>query len=98
QAASVSLWPNAAQFVTAFRPLAGRSGRLLVEDPSVAEYYLPAGRQWYRWSSTRSIVLSDKHSVTVPAGNSRAAAIYAKYISEGYFSVVALNFGDTGDL
>jgi hypothetical protein len=98
QAASVSLWPNAAQFVTAFRPLAGRSGRLLVEDPSVAEYYLPAGRQWYRWSSTRSIVLSDKHSVTVPAENSRAAAIYAKYISEGYFSVVALNFGDTGDL
>jgi hypothetical protein len=96
QATSLSLWPNAADFVTAFRPLAGSSGRLLVEDPSIAEYYLPAGRQWSRWSSTRNIVLSETHSITVPANNSRAAVLYAKYIAEGYFSVVALNFGDTG--
>ncbi len=33
------------------------TGHLLVEDPSVARYYLPAGRQWQRWSSTRNIVL-----------------------------------------
>ena len=33
------------------------SGRLLVEDPSVAKYYLPSGREWRRWSSTRNIVL-----------------------------------------
>jgi Dolichyl-phosphate-mannose-protein mannosyltransferase len=98
QAASLSLWPNAADFVTAFGSLVGGSGRLLVEDPSIAEYYLPAGRHWSRWSSPRSIVLSDRHSITVPDDNSRAAALYAHYIAEGYFSIIALNFADTGVL
>ena len=45
-------------FVAILRPLAdGSIGRLLVEDPSLAEYYLPSGSQWQRWSSTRNIVL-----------------------------------------
>ena len=53
-----SNWPNATSFTAIFRPLADNgSGRLLVEDPSIAEYYLPAGSQWQRWSSTRNIVL-----------------------------------------
>ena len=51
-------WPNSFSFTAILRPLAGHSsGRLLVEDPSIAEYYLPAGSQWQRWSSTRNIVL-----------------------------------------
>ncbi len=49
-------WPDSTSFAAIFRPLAQQSGRLLVEDPSIAEYYLPAGRQWQRWSSTRQIV------------------------------------------
>jgi hypothetical protein len=98
QAASLSLWPNAADFVAAFTPIAARRGRLLVEDPSVAEYYLPAGRQWWRWSNTRSIVIPSGHHVVAPAGVARAAAFYATYIARGYFSVVALNFEDTGAL
>ena len=86
------------------RPLADRSsGRLLVEDPSIAEYYLPAGSQWQRWSCTRNIVLptgantggpSDKAGV-VGDGN---AAAFARYIAQGYFSLVALNFADTKPL
>ena len=41
-----------------FRPLATHgNGHLLVEDPSIAEYYLPSGSHWQRWSSTRNIVL-----------------------------------------
>src|SRR6202044_4217703 len=51
-------WPNSTAFVDILRPLADNStGRLLVEDPSIGEYYLPSGTQWQRWSSTRNIVL-----------------------------------------
>jgi hypothetical protein len=97
-------WPSSSAFVAILRPLAdGSSGRLLVEDPSLAEYYLPSGSQWQRWSSTRNIVLpsgaptggpSDKAGV-VGDGN---AGTYAMYIAQGYFSLVALNFTDTKPL
>jgi Dolichyl-phosphate-mannose-protein mannosyltransferase len=94
-------WPNSASFIAIFRPLADRgTGRLLVEDPSIAEYYLPAGTQWQRWSSTRNIVLPGGAST---GGPSRAAGIvgngdpaaFARFIRRGYFSLVALNFADT---
>jgi len=46
-------WPNSTSFIALLRPLVDHgSGHLLVEDPTVAEYYLPAGSQWQRWSST----------------------------------------------
>ena len=96
-------WPSSA-FVAILGPLADdSSGRLLVEDPSLAEYYLPSGSQWQRWSSTRNIVLpsgaptggpSTKAGV-VGAGN---AGTFAMYIQQGYFSLVALNFADTKPL
>ena len=97
-------WANASSFIAIFRPLADHStGPMLVEDPSIAEYYLPAGAQWQRWSSTRNIVLTGG----VNTGNpSRAAGItgagnpdiYARYIRAGYFTLVALNFTDTTGL
>jgi Dolichyl-phosphate-mannose-protein mannosyltransferase len=99
--AFATAWPDSASFVAIFRPLADRgSGRLLVEDPSIAEYYLPAGAQWQRWSSTRNIVLPGGAST---GGPSRAAGIvgngdpaaFARFIRRGYFSLVALNFADT---
>ncbi len=94
-------WPNASSFVTVFRPLADHdSGHLLVEDPAIAEYYLPSGRHWQRWSSTRNILLPSGISTGgSPATASAALAgnpgVYAEYITAGYFSLVALNFGDT---
>ena len=97
-------WPNAASFIAIFRPLADHgTGHLLVEDPSIAEYYLPAGSQWQRWSSTRNIILpsgaSTGHPTTaqgvIGAGN---PAAFARYITAGYFSYVALNFADTTPL
>jgi hypothetical protein len=97
-------WPNSSAFIAIFRPLADHgTGRLLVEDPSIAEYYLPAGSQWMRWSSTRNIVLPTGVSIAGPsktqgvvgAGN---PAIFAQFIAGGYFSVVALNFADTTSL
>ncbi len=94
-------WPNSASFTAILHPLADQGrGRLLVEDPSIAEYYLPAGSQWQRWSSTRNISLSSRASTGHPAqaagvvGAGNEAA-FARYIAEGYFSVVALNFADT---
>ena len=97
-------WPDSSAFVAILGPLVDHgTGRLLVEDPSVAEYYLPAGSQWKRWSSTRNIVLpsgaptggpSDTGGV-VGAGN---AGTFATKIEEGYFSLIALNFSDTTSL
>ena len=56
-----------------------------------------------RWSSTRNIV---SRSGTPTGGPSHAAGVvgagnagtFGLYIQEGYFSLVALNFGDTTSL
>jgi hypothetical protein len=94
-------WPNATGLIDILRPLADHgNGPLLVEDPSVAKYYLPSGSQWRRWSSTRNIVLPSGASTGTPADTAGIvaagnAATFAKYIAKGYFSYVALNFTDT---
>jgi Dolichyl-phosphate-mannose-protein mannosyltransferase len=95
-------WPNSASFIAIFGPIADQgSGHLLVEDPGPARYYLPAGTQWQRWSSTRNIILPGGVSTGGPRGGVVAAgnpAAFARYISQGYFSYVALNFADTTEL
>ncbi len=94
-------WPNASSFLAIFRPLAGHgTGNLLVEDASLARYYLPAGSQWQRWSSTRNIVLPSGASTGGPVSTSGVtgdgnAGVFAEFITRGYFSLVALNFTDT---
>ena len=97
-------WPNSTAFTAILGPLVDHStGHLLVEDPSIAEYYLPAGSQWMRWSSTRNIV---SRSGAPTGGPSNAAGVvgagnagtFGTYIEEGYFSLVALNFADTTSL
>jgi hypothetical protein len=99
--AFATAWPNSTAFIAILGPLvAHTSGPLLVEDPSIAEYYLPAGSQWQRWSGTRNINLpsgaptggpSDAAGV-VGAGN---AGTYGLYIEAHYFALVALSFTDT---
>jgi Dolichyl-phosphate-mannose-protein mannosyltransferase len=97
-------WPNASDFLAVFGPLADHgNGPLLVEDPAVAEYYLPAGAQWQRWSSTRNITLPSGTYTGGPASGASVtgagkAPVYANYIARGYFSLVALNFTDTTGL
>ena len=76
---------------------------MLVEDPSIAEYYLPAGSQWQRWSSTRNIVLPSGAPTGGPSTKAGVvgdgnAGTFAMYIAEGYFSLIALNFIDTTPL
>jgi hypothetical protein len=98
-------WPNASAFIAILRPLVNYgSGRLLVEDPSIAEYYLTeAGSRWQHWSSTRNIY---KPGGLSTGGPSKSAGVvgpgnfweFAKYIRKGYFATVALNFADTTTL
>jgi hypothetical protein len=94
-------WPNSSDFLAILRPLAdGSSGHLLVEDPSVAEYYLPSGTQWMRWSSTRNIIRPGGAPTGGPSSKAGIvgdgdAGTYAEYIANNYFSLVALSFSDT---
>jgi 4-amino-4-deoxy-L-arabinose transferase-like glycosyltransferase len=94
-------WANSTSFIAILRPLVDNStGHLLIEDPAIAEYYLPAGSDWERFSSTRNIVLPSGASSGGPsqsagvvgAGN---AGTYGTKIRSDYFSLVALNFADT---
>jgi 4-amino-4-deoxy-L-arabinose transferase-like glycosyltransferase len=97
-------WPNSTSFVEILRPLVDNSnGHLLVEDPSIAEYYLPAGSQWERWSSTRNIVLPSGASSGGPSQSAGVvgpgnAGTFGTKIGQDYFSLVALNFADTTSL
>jgi Dolichyl-phosphate-mannose-protein mannosyltransferase len=94
-------WANATSFIAVMRPLADNSkGRVLVEDPTIAEYYLPSGSHWQRWSSTRNIVLPSGASTGGPSSKAGVvgggnAGVFAVFIEEGYFSYVALNYADT---
>jgi hypothetical protein len=94
-------WPNSDAFVSILRPLADQgNGRLLVEDPTIAEYYLPSGSEWQRWSSTRNIVLPSGADTGGPSASAGVvgggnAGVFAVFIEEGYFSLVALNYTDT---
>jgi hypothetical protein len=94
-------WPDSSAFIAILRPLADQgAGRLLVEDPSIGEYYLSSGSQWKRWSSTRNIVRPSGAPTGGPSGSAGIvgagnAGTFGMYIAEGYFSVVALNFADT---
>ncbi len=97
-------WPDAYSFISILRPLAGHgTGHLLIEDPSIAEYYLPAGHHWQRWSSTRNIVLPSGASTGGPSSTAGVTGdgnpgVFAEFITAGYFSLIALNFADTTPL
>src|SRR6201996_7200133 len=97
-------WPNSTAIVDILRPLVGNpSGHLLVEDPSIPEYYLPSGSQWQRWSSTRNIVRPGGTPTGGPSGKAGIvgpgnAGTYGVYIKQGHFSYIALNFVDTAAL
>ena len=97
-------WPNASSFLAIFRPLADHgNGHLLVEDASIARYYLPSGHNWQRWSSTRNIVLPSGASTGGPASSAGVTGpgnrgVYAAFITRGYFCYVALNYADTTTL
>jgi hypothetical protein len=97
-------WANSTSFIAILRPLVNNSsGHLLIEDPSIAEYYLHAGSDWERFSSTRNIVLPSGASSGGPSQSAGVvgpgnAGTYTTKIAQHYFSLVALNFADTTSL
>ena len=99
--ALATAWPDSTSLIAILgREMNQGAGRLLVEDPSIAEYYLPAGRDWERWSSTRNITLPNGASTGGPSASAGVtgpgnAGTFAEYITRGYFSLIALNFADT---
>lgn len=88
-------WPNATAFIRALQPLAEHTrGPMLIETSSVAEYYLP-GLRWQRWSNTFSITTPPGRSVgysTRSITDPGQPATYRKYVSAGYFALIALNY------
>ena len=67
---------DASSFIAILRPLADNGhGRLLVEDASITRYYLPAGSQWQRWSSTRNITLPSGASTGGPVDSASVAEV-----------------------
>ena len=97
QARQLFVWPNATKLNAVLAPLIdGNSGRILHEAPSVSEYAIPqAGDEWWRWSSTQSVELPNRHSISVNVGESGSAQVYGYYIAKSYFSVVVLDFMST---
>jgi hypothetical protein len=99
--ALATAWPDSDSLIDILgQQMSQDPGRLLVEDPSIAEYYLPQGQDWERWSSTRNITLPDGASTGGPSASAGVtgpgnAGTFAEYITRGYFSLVALNFADT---
>jgi hypothetical protein len=93
-------WPDTSKFLTDLAPYVDNtSGHILVETPSIPEYYLPAGSQWWRWSSTWNIREPDRKSVgSQGVGRPGSWGIYQHYIAEHYFSVIALNDNATREL
>ena len=83
----VRAWPNSAGVVSLLRSeVASHPGNYLVEDYDVEAYYLRGYVPWQRWSSTYYFRLGE----SVPG-----AASYDAAISDHYFALVILDFGDT---
>jgi Dolichyl-phosphate-mannose-protein mannosyltransferase len=92
-------WPSATGYISALRPIvADTQGPLLVEVSPLGTYYLPSGSQWQRWSNTYGIQLMSGATAGYSPGKVNTAgnpAVYANFISRGYFSIIALNYGAT---
>lgn len=95
-------WPDATSFISTIRPLVARThGAVLVEVSPLAEYYLPSGKEWNRWSNTYSIQLLSGRTAGYSPGAVNTAgnrAIYSNFIARGYFSLIVINFGATPEL
>jgi hypothetical protein len=81
------VWPNSTDVIKVLRSaVASHPGNYLAEDYDVEAYYLRANVPWPRWSSTYYFRLPDADP---------GAPSYGEAISEHYFALVILDFGDT---
>jgi hypothetical protein len=92
-------WPNAARFADVLGRFTARGdGPILMDDPSIGEYYTLAGAQWWRWSSTGSVRYA-RHAVTAAeVGSVLPADLFQPLIARGYFTIAALTASDRSGL
>jgi hypothetical protein len=92
-------WPDSQRFVAVFgRLTANRDGPILMDDPSIGEYYSPAGAQWWRWSSTGSLRYAGHRVMAAPVGGFLPASAFSPLIARGYFATIAVTPSDTSGL
>jgi hypothetical protein len=93
QARAFFSWPNSSRFVATVRPLIlNTPGHLLTDDTAILKFYTNV--PWQRWSTTSSITLPSRHTISVSVGTLGDPAIYARYLRGGYFSLVILNLSN----
>jgi hypothetical protein len=81
------VWPNSADVISVLRSaVRSHPGNYLAEDYDVEAYYLRGQVPWWRWSST--------YYFSYP-GMGAGASAYGAAISDHYFSLIILDFGDT---
>jgi hypothetical protein len=82
------VWQNSSAVINVLRSaVQTHPGRYLAEDFDVEAYYLRGEVPWQRWASTYYFIYN---------GAEPGAASYRAAISSHYFSLVILDFGDTG--
>ncbi len=89
------LWPNSAAFVSALRPvIANSTGIIYVpgHEQNIAQYYLPEGTQWQRWSSALAL---DPAGLPTPVPRSDWRGYYRKFVSSGRYQFYALFYDTT---
>jgi putative flippase GtrA len=94
-------WPNSASYLSVVKPIVARTpGPLLIENDTVPEYYLPAGQDWQRWSSTFSITLLSGRSIgyVSKVDTSGNPIVYEALIKRGYFSLIIIDYSMTPGL
>lgn len=85
-------WPNTTSYIQALRPIvANADGPVLLDEPSIAEYYLPRLVTWQNALNT------DVFTYRVPRSGRplTGAPALAAAIQAGYPAVIALVSGDT---
>jgi Dolichyl-phosphate-mannose-protein mannosyltransferase len=85
-----SQWPDSSAFVATLRPLVlGTDGPVLVDDAQVPAYYMGSAVYPTRWINTFYLKYRDPRTgrdLVGPAG-------YSAAVRDGYFSIIALDFG-----
>jgi 4-amino-4-deoxy-L-arabinose transferase-like glycosyltransferase len=95
---SMQGWADSSQMTAMMRPLISEyPGRYLVEDYDVFGYYLGSKVPWRAWSNTWYFSYRGKTARVTAVGtqNVTGLAAYDGAIKRRYFSLIALNFGDT---
>jgi hypothetical protein len=94
-------WADSSPLTVAMRPLVREyPGRYLVEDYVVSGYYLRNQVPWQAWENTWYFTYQGKTARVTAVGTQDVTglAAYDGAVRDHYFSLIALNFGDTSTI